>query len=168
MVLALTGHRPNKLDNEYDYKLPLSTIILNELQLIIKNEKCDKIITGMALGCDTIWAISALKMEIPVIAAIPFIGQEKIWIKESQDLYNKILNYKTVEKHIVCEGGYAVWKLQKRNIWMVDHCDKLVAVWDGSEGGTNNCIKYAKSIGKEIIYLDLNELKRIRNELDRI
>ena len=27
---------------------------------------------------------------------------------------------------------------------MVDHSDRVLAVWDGSSGGTKNCIDYAK------------------------
>lgn len=31
--------------------------------------------------------------------------------------------------------------MQKRNEYMVDLADKVVAVWDGSKGGTDNCEK---------------------------
>ena len=39
---------------------------------------------------------------------------------------------------------------------MGDIADKIIAVWDGSKGGTCNCVQYARECGKEII-LD-NEL----------
>lgn len=26
---------------------------------------------------------------------------------------------------------------------MVDHCNHLIAIWDGTPGGTFNCLKYA-------------------------
>jgi uncharacterized phage-like protein YoqJ len=87
-----------------------------------------------------------------LIAAVPFEGQEKKWPKSSQDLYNEILAYPKCVKKIVCEGGYEVWKMQKRNEWMVDNADYLVAVWDNSEGGTANCVRYArKKLPKERI-----------------
>ena len=36
---------------------------------------------------------------------------------------------------------------------MVDHCDVLLAVWDGKKiGRTWLTVKYAQSIGKEIIF----------------
>jgi nucleoside 2-deoxyribosyltransferase len=44
--------------------------------------------------------------------------------------------------------------MQDRNIWMVDHCDALIAVWDGTSGGTANCVGYAKRVGKPIVYID--------------
>ena len=34
---------------------------------------------------------------------------------------------------------------------MVDLADKVIAVWDGSKGGTGNCVRYAGKRGKEII-----------------
>jgi uncharacterized phage-like protein YoqJ len=37
--------------------------------------------------------------------------------------------------------------MQRRNEWMVDRADKLVALWDGSWGGTFNCIEYARKKG---------------------
>lgn len=34
---------------------------------------------------------------------------------------------------------------------MVDLADKVIAVWDGSNGDTGNCVRYAEKCGKEII-----------------
>ena len=35
-------------------------------------------------------------------------------------------------------------QMQLRNIWMVDRSQYIIGVWDGTEGGTANCIEYAK------------------------
>ena len=43
--------------------------------------------------------------------------------------------------------------MQKRNEYMVDLADVVIAVWDGSNSGTGNCIKYAQKCGKEIIQI---------------
>lgn len=43
--------------------------------------------------------------------------------------------------------------MQKRNEYMVNLADKVIAVWGGSSGGTANCVRYAKSVGKEIIII---------------
>jgi uncharacterized phage-like protein YoqJ len=45
------------------------------------------------------------------------------------------------------------WVMQRRNEWMVDHCDILYAFWDGTSGGTANCVKYAAQIGKPYVNL---------------
>ncbi|MBD2505254.1 hypothetical protein H6G83_32420 [Anabaena azotica FACHB-119] len=48
---------------------------------------------------------------------------------------------------------YHPGKLMKRNEWMVDQCHRLVALHDGSTGGTGNCVNYAKSKKVHIVNL---------------
>lgn len=157
MVMSLTGHRPHKLGNEYDGG-PISTALFKELQVLLAHYKPEKIISGMALGADQIWADAALKMGIPVIAAVPCDNQDKMWPSKSQEKYRKMLSH-CAEVHIVCPGPYAGWKMQKRNEWMVDNSDILIAVYDGSTGGTANCVKYAEKYSREIIYITPEFLK---------
>lgn len=153
-ILAVTGHRPNKLGNEYDYNGPRSFYVASEIDKMLSVIQPTKCISGMALGVDTIFAFRVLKLHIPLIAAVPFAGQETIWPESSQKIYRDILNNSLTSLHIVCEGGYASWKFQKRNEWMVDNCNVLLACWDGSEGGTANCVAYARKIGREIVRVD--------------
>lgn len=152
MIVAFTGHRPEKIGG---YKLPNPTYlhVYKEIESTLKKLNPDKVISGMALGVDQIAAYIAYKLKIPFIAAVPFEGQEKAWPFKSQHIY-KILLKNAIETVIVCDGGYAGYKLQKRNEWMVDHCDILIAVWDGTSGGTANCVNYAQSVNKEIIFID--------------
>jgi len=156
--IAFTGHRPNKLggyDNNSNLSKPLKTRL--STIFISRNFQQPIIITGMALGVDTWAAEFAIKNNIPFHAYVPFVGQEKMWPAESQAHYKQIKECaKTVT--YVCGPGYAAWKMQKRNEAMVDACDILIAVWDGTTGGTYNCIQYAKSKGKEIINIHPNSL----------
>ena len=159
MIVAFTGHRPDKLNKEYTYEGPCSEFLKNKLKKVLIERQVSKAITGMALGFDTLAALVCLELDIPLLAAIPFAGQEKFWPKTSQDLYWKILNNSLVERHIVSDGCYAAYKMQKRNIFMVDECQKLIAAHDGSAGGTLNTIRYAQKIDRDIIYINPNEWK---------
>jgi len=152
MIVAFTGHRPDKLGG---YKLPNDTYIrvCQKIDAALKELKPEKVITGMALGVDQWAAMIAYKLNIPYLAAIPFEGQEKAWPEASQKTF-RLLRKLASEEVIVSSGGYSADKMQVRNIWMVDHCDTLIAVWDGTKGGTGNCIEYAKSVNKEIYYID--------------
>lgn len=152
MIIAFTAHRPTKLGG---YRLPNKTYIYvcQQIEKILKELKPEKIISGMALGGDQYVANIAIKLGIPFIAAIPFIGQEKVWTESSKRTYKALLN-KASEQVIVSEGEYSAHKLQIRNEWMCDHADKLIAIFDGTPGGTANCVNYAKSIGKDIIVID--------------
>lgn len=144
MIYAGTGHRPNKLGGYSDEVLTkLKSLAIDNLDGV------DKIITGMALGWDTALALAALYLDIPYIAAVPFYGQERMWPKESQDRYHNLIKQAS-DVVYVCDQGYAPWKMQIRNEWMVDNCDIVLALWDGSKGGTGNCIEYALKKGKPI------------------
>lgn len=139
MIIAGTGHRPTKLGGygqaEFDR---LVCIALDYL----KKERPDKVISGMALGWDIALAHATISIEIPLIAAIPFIGQESRWWKESKKRYKYLLS--KAEDINISSPGFAYESFQIRNEWMVDNADMMLAMWDGSEGGTYNCIQYAK------------------------
>ncbi len=152
MIIAGTGHRPQKLGG---FKLPNPTYnyVCQQIEKHFLELKPEKVISGMALGYDQWLAVIAIKLKISLIAAVPFEGQEKAWNAESQTIYKKILS-KASEVVIVSDGGYANWKMQVRNEWMVNHADLMLACYDGSAGGTANCINYAKKIGKELIIIN--------------
>jgi uncharacterized phage-like protein YoqJ len=156
MIGAFTGHRPDKLGG---YKLPNPTYVkvCKEIDWLLRELNPEKVISGMALGVDQWAANIARKLEIPFIAAIPFENQESKWPLRSQRAYHLLLKYAS-EKVIVSPGGYEVAKMQVRNRWMVDNSDFLIAVWDGSKGGTANCVEYAETIGRKIYRIDPTKL----------
>ena len=146
MIIAATGHRPEKVGGYGE--IPLAR--LQELARgYMRKMQPAQVISGMALGWDTAWALTALELKVPLIAAVPFRDQESRWPLKSRELYRAILE-QAERVEIVCEGDYMPWKMQKRNEWMCDHADRVCALWNGSPGGTANCIRYAKSIGKSI------------------
>jgi uncharacterized phage-like protein YoqJ len=81
------------------------------------------------------------------VAAVPFDGQERNWPCRVQQIYRQIIR-QAAEVVIVSPGGFSGRAMQARNEWMVDRCDYLAALWDGSSGGTANCIAYANTIGR--------------------
>jgi uncharacterized phage-like protein YoqJ len=105
-----------------------------------------RFITGMALGWDQAIARACTKAKVPWIAAIPFIGQEKTWPRESQDEYHQLL-LSCESQSVICSGGYEPWKMQVRNEWMIDRVGPdgvLMALWNGTPGGTSNAVAYAR------------------------
>lgn len=164
MIMAATGHRPDKLGREYDYNGPITTWIRQEIEKILIDEKPTKIISGMAIGVDQIFALVGLKLNIPLLAAIPFEGQEKRWPKSSQKIFYDILNNPLTEQVIVCEGGYAGYKFIRRDHYMVDNCNKLLAVYNGDEsGGTWQTWKYAIKNKCPIIRINPNDCPSFYN-----
>lgn len=106
---------------------------------------------------DTIFAIAALELKnegynIKLHCAIPCKNHSNQWNKKDRQLYNYILSKADAVK-LVSKEEYKPYLMQKRNEYMVDNSDIVIAVWDGSKSGTANCIEYAKSKHKEIIYI---------------
>lgn len=142
MTIAITGHRPDSLDGDYEMKSPLWHWIGEQLHETFLKIKPKFMWDGMALGVDTLAVEIALAENIPFGAAIPFPGQEKSWPKEHQEHYRMLLEF-AQEQVIVSEKYVGAWVFQKRNEFMVDRADLLVAVWNGKAGGTRNCVNYA-------------------------
>lgn len=147
MIVCGTGHRPDKLLG-YGYGAHHQLTLF--AQSTLREVGATKVISGMALGWDIALAAAAFTLRIPFVAAVPFDGQESKWPAESQENYRFIRSFACEIVH-VCEAGYAAWKMQRRNEWMVDNADSVLALWDGSSGGTANCIKYAQSKDRPIV-----------------
>ena len=152
MHVAFTGHRPHKLGG-YDNDTNQCGYVLSEIHREIRqlqNIEPVTIISGMALGVDTWAAEYAIHEGIPFKAYIPFAGQEGKWPPASQTRYHEILK-SAIETKVICSGGYSAWKMQERNKAMVNDCSVLIAVWDGTTGGTGNCVKFAEDINRRVI-----------------
>lgn len=139
MIIAGTGHRPNKLggygNDVFESLIQLATLALEKYEPA-------RVISGMALGWDQALAQAAINLSVPFDAYVPFTGMDAKWPTSSQQYYLSLLcNAREV---VECSPpGYSAYKMQVRNERMVDDCDLLLALWDGSTGGTANCLKYA-------------------------
>lgn len=162
MIVAITGHRPDKLGTSqfsgYAPENPLRTWIKDRLRARLKQLRPLYGITGMALGVDQDFAEICIELKIPFIAAVPFIGQERQWPLQSRERYRELLA-QAYDIEIVCAGGYERWKMLARNQWMVDHCNALLAVFDGTAGGTASTVLYANSVQREVYRIDPNEFR---------
>lgn len=139
MILAVTGHRPDKLGGYWSHVMERLTEFA-ETQL--RKLKPDVVISGMALGWDQAIAEAAIDLNIDLHAYIPFEGQELKWPAYSQKRYKELMS--CAQKIVICSpGGYEPWKMQERNKQMVDAADMLLALYNGSVGGTQNCMVYA-------------------------
>ena len=156
MTIAVTGHRPSKLGNEYDLVGKYSDHIRKRLQDVINEYNPESIISGMALGVDTIWAKLGISNNLRVIAAIPCLNQGNIWAKIAKATYKEILDHPFVTSHYVSDSEFTMYCMQNRNKWMVDNCDLLVGVWDGTSGGTKNCIDYARKKKTSVLIINPN------------
>lgn len=141
--VCATGHRPDKVGGHTDQAFSVLVRVASKALDDLRPMDLHAVISGMAQGWDQAVAVAALEKAIPLLAYVPHIGQESIWPREAQDRYRKILANAAVVRY-VSEGGYHPHKMQIRNEAMVDDSNFVVALWNGSGGGTANCIEYAR------------------------
>lgn len=157
---CFTGHRPNKLGG-YNYLSEKNIKIKNKTKEVVKdlieNKNVKNFVFGGALGFDQIAfdAVYELKTNFPdikLILAIPFAQQDANWPQQSSEywkeqknkadevvLVDKLENYKI--KGYQADIYYPA-KMQKRNEYMVDISNYMIACYDGTKGGTGNCVNY--------------------------
>ena len=150
--ICFTGHR--------DIRPEDITYIKSCLRLIIRDEIRKGTVSfmiGLAKGVD-MYAGSIVddeKKEFPWIklcGAAPYRGRLNSKNKETL----KILEM-CDEVSVVSEKSTRDC-YEKRNKFMVDSSDKIIAVYDGrGNGGTYNTIEYAKKTGKEVFIIDVSK-----------
>lgn len=164
MIYGFTGHRPPKLGGYgRDTQQKLYTFAHKIVRLHLHAElhvrgypinPLNTAIIGMAQGWDMAVAQACLALHIPYTAAIPYPGQENVWPDKSiRDLYKSLIEDAAHRIYVSpTPGPHPAVALQLRNQWIVDHSDRLIALWDEEEaGGTWNCVKYARRQDKMVI-----------------
>nr|WP_202498460.1 hypothetical protein [Streptomyces sp. SID5469] len=105
----------------------------------------------LAAGADQLFADLALDSGVPLTAVIPGMDYEAhLGGDEVQASYRRLLKSCTARVDLPVEptheeAYYAAGR------WIVDHADRLVAVWDGQParglGGTADVVAYARRTG---------------------
>ena len=114
-------------------------------------------ICGMALGFDMLAAeeVLSLKARLPylqLIAVVPFRGQNSRWDLAEQQRYDHILA--KTDKVIVLSDTYYKGCLLRRNDFMLQHSNFVIAYYDGKQkGGTYYTCREARKRGMTVVNL---------------
>ncbi len=138
--VAFTGHRHWKYS---EVKASLDEIVQ-------KYGKDAVWICGGAIGLDSHAAQYAMENEIRLRLVLPCAPEvmTKYWNPAQKKVLEDTIKY--AEKVDVLSSVYNVTFYQKRNEKMVDMSEVLCAFFDGSSGGTANCVRYARQKGHHI------------------
>ena len=159
---AFTGHRATKLPwgfCEADPRaLALKERIFDAAEAVYA-AGVGRFLCGMANGCDLYFceAVIRLRAEHPDIeleAAIPFEGQADRWPPAERARYHRLLT--ECDERTLLQKEYSPDCLLRRNRYMVDRADILIAAFDGHSGGTLHTVRYALSCRREIIELPID------------
>jgi len=146
MIVAITGHREEKLKID---KAEAKEILRERLVQM----DAHKVIVGMANGIDLYAAEVAEELGLDLVCARPWAGHTpRVADKEA---YERALAYASLVVNVDPSEEYAgPWVYQKRNEWMVNHANSTLAIWNGSPGGTANCVKYAEKLGRPMLIVN--------------
>lgn len=158
---AFTGHRPQSLPfgfNETDERcIALKQMLRTEIINLIENEGVTHFISGMAIGVDMYAAEIVLGLKssyegIILESVIPCESQAEKWTEEQRDRYYDIAA--KCDKETLIQRHYTDDCMHKRNRYMVDEADYIIAVWDGRPSGTGKTVQYARRQGKPITVIN--------------
>ena len=150
---AFTGHRPEKCRHtEQEIKSDLEKAIRAAME-----KGCRIFINGGQRGVD-IWAaetVIRLKeagAQVSLVTASPYKGFEKHWDAEWVARLNQVIESSDEVHYVSEEPGRDSFLL--RDQWMVYHSNRLIAVFNGTPGGTESTIEYAKEMRREVQILE--------------
>lgn len=147
---CFTGHRPEKLTQTEE---EVKTWLTDKVREAIRNGYTT-FFSGMARGVD-LWAaecvlsVKEADSRVRLICASPYNGFDSRWSKRWRNLYTDILN--EADETVFVSPQYSPRCFQKRNEWMVDHSSRVIAIFNGTSGGTKNTVDYARKRGCEVI-----------------
>ncbi len=159
---CFTGHRPEKLPWRYDEKDPRCAALKRCIAGAVESAYAEgfrHFLCGMALGsdlyfCESVLALREKYPDVTLEAAIPCPTQANAWPPQQQERYRRLVAACDVETMV--SASYTPYCMLRRNRYMVDHASLVVAVFDGSPGGTRYTIEYAMKQGVKVVDLPIS------------
>ena len=166
MQTCCTGHRPKGFPYRYGVDTKKHSAYLQALkektEIAITEYGITNFISGMARGVDLDFAETVLKLRnkypITLECAIPCPNQTLNWNDTDKLRYESILN--SADSVSLISDKYTSECMLKRNRYMVDKSELVIAVFNGTQkGGTWYTINYARKTDTAIKIIDLCTLK---------
>jgi len=165
---CFTGHRPAKLSFGYDEESPECLRLKVRLLSLIDEMRMKRVtnfLSGMAQGVDIIAAEAVLDIrrtypqdKIRLVAAVPYEGQADRWSEAYRERYFNILA--VADEVITLQQRYTDRCMLDRDRYMVDASGYMIAIYNGSKGGTKYTVDYAIGKGLDIVIINPDTLTR--------
>ncbi len=158
---CFSGHRPEKLPWGANERDPRCVRLKEELDCHLEGLYLAGVrhfICGMARGCDFYFAEAVLALrsryaDVTLEAALPCDTQAQSWRAEERRRYDHLLAESDTVSFVA--HRYSPGCMQRRNEYMVENAGVLLAVFNGTAGGTMNTILYARRKGLKLITVEI-------------
>ncbi|MDY3978980.1 MAG: SLOG family protein [Tidjanibacter sp.] len=169
MRAAFTGHRPPKISGYNNSPESVETAVRRVLRNEIVREAAegvDTFLCGMAPGVD-LWAADELLLlrssgDLPqstiLVAVIPFAGFQNDFSPLDRQLFERVAA--RADRTEILSTEYARNCYNRRNDYLVDNADRIIAYYEGIAGGTRYTIRRARRRGRQVVNLFGGELFR--------
>lgn len=165
--VALTGHRPNKLDG-YKLNTPFYRALTSWLVHIVETGLTKHphltLHSGLALGADTVWShvILAMREQYPdritFVAEVPVMTQSSQWPSTvDKNFWQKQID--SADLVNVYAGSYTPAAMTLRNEGMIGAAQLVLAVWDGSTGGTGHAVRFAERSNIQVFRMTPEQIR---------
>lgn len=166
-VCSFTGYRPGKLpflgDKKSEKYNSLRELLKEEI-ISMAQKNVTIFQTGMARGVDLLCGELVLEIkrefDIHLFCAIPCKNQCSGWSREDIDSYSRLLSAASGVTYVTFDD-YRDGCMMKRNRFLVDTSQYILAVYDGQRGGTMSTINYAKKKKRTIIIINPTDFTRV-------
>lgn len=156
---SFTGHRPGKIPYSLWDGNPQAEELKKKLSDAIDTligEGFGHFISGGALGIDTLAALIVLEKReknpaLTLEIAVPYPEQDERWNDRDKAVYKAILSRADIVT--VVSSLYDTFAPRRRNEYMLDQSDAVIAVFNGSRGGTSQAVSSAYDRGLRLILI---------------
>ena len=175
--ITVAGHKGRRLGadgwNIYSVNnTALQDILLASFKKVAESNESHpiNIYLGGDLGTDQIAFFAAKRFRelhptlVKIILCIPYMGFDDKWSVSNKNELSKeihecdkliVVDADVLDEYYMSDDLFI--KCEKRNEYMIDKSDLLIAVYDNIETGeVYDCIKHAKKTYKKIKYIDTN------------
>lgn len=147
--IGITGHRhlPPEVDTA------VAVMIREHLQ----PHGCEMVgISCLADGADTTFAETVLAAGAPLEAVVPARGYREALPQGHHPTYDRLLSRAVLVHELTHRESTSEAHMDAGRL-LVEHCDRLVAVWDGEPargpGGTADVVAHARALSRPVSVL---------------
>jgi hypothetical protein len=147
-AIGLTGHQ----------NAPAAALAFaeRELRLLLARHADAVGLSCLAVGADQLFARLVLEGGRALHAVIPSRGYEAVFGPDDLSAY-RALHEAADEVTVLDFDEPGEPAFHAAGVYIVEHCDVLAAVWDGlparGPGGTGDVVAYARSVGRPVLVL---------------
>ncbi len=151
-VCCFTGHRPEAL-----YEDNTEEEIYDLIYRAVEDAVYDgykEFVCGACRGGDFLFGESVVKLkedypDIKLVCVLPCRNQSEYWANEDRDRYADLLD--AADDVICLNDRFVKGCMHQRNRYMVERSSLLIAAFNGTKGGTEYTLSFAKKQGLRIV-----------------